>query len=186
MPGGDDLPADFQNRLFAVPQEEKIEKVGQGFRVQRTGASPDDQGISFSPLSRAQRDAGQVQDIEDPGVIEFILEGKTKDVELSQGTGRFQGAEGEALLPEELFHVRPGGKSTFAGHRGVFVQEVIENLNPKVGHPHLVYVRKGKGKLQFYPVWVFDHRVQLSADVSGRPGNFEQIFWFHDAILTFD
>jgi hypothetical protein len=137
-------------------------------------------------LSRSQRDAGQVQDIEDPGVIEFILEGKTKDVELSQGTGRFQGAEGEALLPEELFHVRPGSKSTFAGHLGGFVQEVLENLKAEVGHPHLVHIREGKGKLQLHPVWVFDDRIQLSADVSRGLGNFEQIFWFHAAILTFD
>jgi hypothetical protein len=186
IPGGDDPAADFQHRLFAVPQEKEIKEVGQGLRVQGTGPPPDDQRISDSPLSRAQGNPGQVQDIEDPGVIELILEGKTEDVELSQGAGGFQGTEGESLFPEEVFHVRPGDKNTFTGYLGDFVQKVIENLKTKMGHSHFVHIREGKGKLQLHPVRVLEDRVYLSPDVPRGLGDPEKVFLIHRFILTFD
>ena len=74
-----------------------------------------------------------------------MLEAETDDVEISQGPAGFHGAEGQPSIPQFFLQVYPGTKGPFRGQPVVVVEDVIEDLKSRMGHPYFVDVRKTQG-----------------------------------------
>jgi len=86
---------------------------------------------------------------------------------------------------EELFHIGPGGKDPLAKNIRLPVQDMIENLETDMGHPHFVYVGKGEGKFQTNAIGILPDRIYFATQVSGGLGDFKEIVAVHAKILTF-
>jgi hypothetical protein len=181
---GGGFPADLQNRFLAVPEEKGVEEVGQRLGVQGAGPAADDQRKIRSPLRGPERDARQIEDVQDAGIVEFVLEGEPEDVEIPEGESGFEGPEREAAVPEVLLHVRPGGKDPFAGDVRAFVEDMVEDLESDMGHAHFVNVREGEGEFEANPGEILDDGVEFPAGVPGGLGDFQKVVLIHKKILA--
>jgi hypothetical protein len=58
--------------------------------------------------------------------------------------------EGHAALAHEGFHVGPGAEDALGEQVAVFVDDVVEDHQPQVGHADVVDVGKGQGDFEVY------------------------------------
>ena len=72
------------------------------------------------------------------------------------------------LFPHHLVQIRPRGIHTFAPHILPAVEHIIKDLDTEMGHADLVYVRKAHRETDIHLAFVFHHRVDLAADITGR------------------
>jgi hypothetical protein len=125
-----------------------------------------------------------VQDVQNAGIVELILQGEANKVKIFQGQGGFQGGEGKGSILEKLFHIGPGCESSFTGDLARLVENVVEDLKTEMGHSHLVDIRKGEGEFEADPAQILHHGVHLPAKVSGGFGNSKKVVFIHKKILT--
>ena len=81
LPRGDHL-GDLADHLLAVAQHDEVEEVGEGLGVVGAVASGADQRVGAGPASCVQRDAGQVEAVQDVRVDELCRKVEGDDVEL--------------------------------------------------------------------------------------------------------
>src|SRR3989338_5761642 len=76
----------LETGLFAIPNQEGIEKIGHGFRIEGIIAPTNHQGIFFSSILGVKRKSGQIQEGQDIGIGQFIRKGDAQDVKWRRGT----------------------------------------------------------------------------------------------------
>ncbi len=81
---------DLRQGLFAVPQQNGIEKIGHRLGVEGAGAAADHQGMFRPTLRRPQRQAGQVEDGQNVAVAKLIGQADPQQIEIGQGAPRLQ------------------------------------------------------------------------------------------------
>src|SRR3989338_4033789 len=147
----------LETGLFAIPNQEGIEKIGHGFRIEGIIAPTNHQGIFFSSILGVKRKSGQIQEGQDIGIGQFIRKGDAQDVKLAKGNLGFKRDQGEFLLAKKLLKIQPGGKNPFSEHVGVAIEEMIEDLNPDIAHPDLIgiWVTEGNFEIDVRPIFFY-------------------------------
>src|SRR5262249_17480877 len=82
--------------LLAVADDENVNERGEQFRVLSTGAAAYYKGVADAAILGVQRDAAQVEHIEDVGVTNLVLQAEADHIELAQRRERLQRVEGQA------------------------------------------------------------------------------------------
>ena len=73
---------------------------------------------------------------------------------------------------EDRLEVGPGGVGPVAGPGGTAVDQLVEDLRPRVAHPDLVGVRKGEAERELGGGQLLAHGVPLEAEIA--PGPFDR------------
>jgi hypothetical protein len=89
----------------------------------------------------------EVEHIKDIRETKFILEGETQYVKVMKRGGRFERRKRKASLSHDPLHINPRGKNSFAGHPFFSIEDMIEDLNPEMGHSHFIDI--GKSQAEF-------------------------------------
>lgn len=173
FPGDDRIGQDLR-RFFRFAQEKDVDVIGQGFGVVGTGTAGCHQGHVVAAVFGKERDAGQIEHVEDVGKAHFVLERKADHIEVAYRRLRFQGKERIALAAHDFFHIRPGRVDPFGCHIGPFIEERIEDAQAQMAHGDFVDVRETIGNGQFDGIVVLDDAVPFAADVAGRLADFAQ------------
>ena len=75
--------------MFAVAKDDRIEEVGDGFAAVGDGAAADYERFVVVAVGGAEGDPGEVEQVEDIAVGEFVLEGDAEDVEFADPAAGF-------------------------------------------------------------------------------------------------
>jgi hypothetical protein len=108
------------------------------------------------------------------------LEGKSQDIKILEGETRFQRGEKAAAGPENLLHIAPGRVNPFRPRVRPGIQNLIEDLETRMGHPDLIRVGKGQSDLHIDTTKILADRVDFISYVAGRPRNAADPFIHHD------
>ena len=103
--------ADLGQNLFAVADHEQIDEPAIGSGFGRAWAPGDHQRMVPGPLGGNQGNPTQVEDRQDVGAAEVVLEGQAEHVELRQRGKRLQAVQGQPMLAERLLHVPAGANA---------------------------------------------------------------------------
>jgi len=157
---------DFRQDFLGLAQHHKIKNPSQGFGIVRTGPARHHPRHSLPPVLRCRGNARQIQDSQDVGVAELVLETETDEVESLQGHPRFQSAQGFPRFPEFGLEVGPGGIDPVRDDSLQPVQEMVEETESQVAHPDFIHIGKsqreaGRGFLETLPTGV-----DLAAEVT--------------------
>jgi hypothetical protein len=115
-----------------------------------------------------QRDAGQVERLEQVGVAELGGQRHSEHVELDDRPVPVDGELRDAALPHEPGEVRPDGVRALSQYPVAFVQDLVEDLYALVGQPNLVRVGVHQRPAHLGGVPVLDRGVELPAHVLDR------------------
>jgi len=129
---------DLDDRLLPFSDEDGVEEVGEGLRVDGAGAAADDEWVAVGPVRRPERHAGQVEHCQHVGVGELVGQCDADGVELAQGSPGLKAGQGQVAGPELLLHVRPRCEGALGEEVLVGVEDMVENLEPQMGHPDIV------------------------------------------------
>ena len=167
LPLPDDL-VDLPDDLFTFTEHRQIDEIGQRFGIERRVATHDHERILRSPLGGADRDARQVQAVEEVGVHQLRREVERHDVEI---TRRPVGVDREVrhpVAPQQLLEIGPGRVGPLGHCIVTLVEDLVQDLQTLVGQPDLVGVgiRQQPAHLA-RPVRRFDGPI-LATDVPGR------------------
>jgi len=168
FPGRQHHGGDLRDHLLALADDEGIEKGSHGKRVERAGSPGNHDGIPVAPVPRAQGDSPEVEHGQDVRVGQLVLQREPDKVESRERRARLEGREPQPAGAQPGLHVRPWGVDALGTDVRVGVQDGVEDLEPQVGHPHLVGVGKGQGDAQAASGAVPARRVGLAADVAAR------------------
>ena len=79
-------------------------------------------------VGRAQSQTGKIQDVEHPGEVQLVLQGKTHDIEDIERARALQCEQRQATAAQLCLHVEPRRKHALAGDARRLVEQRIENL----------------------------------------------------------
>jgi hypothetical protein len=139
----DHLIADFQDDFLAIPDDDGIEEISHGFRIEDRRTPCNNERESLIPVLGEKRNTTQVEHIEDVGETKFILEGKTQYIKLMKRSRGFEGRKRTVLLSHDPLHINPRGEGSFAAHPFFSIEDMIKDLNPEMGHPYFINIGKG-------------------------------------------
>jgi hypothetical protein len=94
------------------------------------------------------------------------LQGKTHQIKGLQGSTGFKGGKADAVTAHPVFHVGPGGKTTFGDDVVFSVQYFIQDLDTQMRHSDFVSIGEGKGNAEPAGIAIFVDGIDLSADVA--------------------
>ena len=135
-PGGEQI-GDARDQPLAVAESEDVHERRQGRRVHaRDVAADQQQRVALVAILAPHRDARGLERAQDVDDVHFPRERPGDQPEIRQRRARLEGDRGFALLVEE----------PLAGEIRDPVEEAIDPLEPEVGHPDLVGVRKAEGQ----------------------------------------
>ncbi len=129
---------------------------------------------SVAPRSRADRQPGEVEEVEDVGVDELRREVEGQDVEARGGEVVLEGEEGDAGLAHGRLHVDPGGVRALGERIVALVQDLVEDLEALVRQADLVGVRVEEQPGDRAGSVLGGLRSELAADVAGRFRNLRE------------
>ena len=138
---------------------------GLGVDGRRTTAAND--GEAVVPIFGVEGDARRFHHVQNTGKQHFVLHGKTHHIKITEGLFCFQTHQGDIVLLQKSAEVKRGGKAPLAHDVFLIIQNVIKDLQTKVGHPDFVQVGHTNAKTH---VARFFHvgRVVLAAAVARR------------------
>ena len=163
---GPDL-ADARQHFLAVAEHEQVDETGQRLRVEGARPAGDHQRMRERPILRVKGHPAQVENREQVGRTEVVLQCEPKDVEVGQGSCRLQARQRQPLMTQAVFHVASGGEYPFAGPVGQGVHRGVKHLEAVVAHADFVAVGKGQAELAPELAAVLHYGVELSAHILG-------------------
>ncbi len=135
--------ADLQNGLLAVSDHHDVKKIRYRLGVGCTWPACNNQGEFIPSVPRPDRNTGEIEHVQNVGVAQLVLKGKTQDIKLPQGARRLQRRQRDPSGPHETLHVGPWGKDPFRGDLLCPIEDVVKDLQSQMGHAHLIHIRKG-------------------------------------------
>ena len=157
---------DLQVHLFALAEEENVEKVRQRLRIAGTGTTGHHQRIALITVSGAQRHAGQLQHVQNGGEAHLVLQGKADKIKITDGIVTLQTKQRDMILQHQRFHILVGSKYALAPHVGLIVKLTVENLHAQVGHTYLIQIRETKSKTHSDIFFILHHAVQFATGIT--------------------
>ena len=131
---------------LSLPDIEEVKKASDRLRVVGAGPAPDHDRVAVGPVRRMKRDPGQVQHLQDVGIAELKLERKAQEIKDPHRILGFQGKQRDVVVPQQPVHIRPGRKNALTPGVLPPVEQLIQDLDPQVGHADLIHIRKAHGK----------------------------------------
>ena len=142
----------------------KKSAIGSGLAVQ--GPPPRTIGSVSRAVPLPHGQAGQVEHVQDVRVVQLRLEREAEHVEVRRRGEGLRREEGDAALAHLRLEVHPGRVHALAGELLAAVDELVEDLQPRVAHADLVGVREREGERHGCPRQVLARDVPLQADVT--------------------
>lgn len=96
--------------------------------------------VLVGAVHRVQRDARQVQRSEQVGVAHLAGEADPEDVEGGERPVGVHGEVRDPVLAHEFLQVGPDRVGAFGEYTLAFVEDLVEDLDPLVGHANLIGV----------------------------------------------
>ncbi len=159
---------EHRQRLLGVADEERVEEVRDRLRVRRAGSAAEDDRIGLAPVALPHRQPGEIQHVEDVRVVELRLEREAQDVEVRDRRERLRREERNPVLAHPLLEIHPWRIDPLAGEVLPAVDDLVEDLQPRVAHPDLVGVGEGERQGHRGLREVLAGDVALEADVPAR------------------
>lgn len=160
--------------LFSIANDEDVDEVAHGFWIDRRRSAGKNQRIIHCPIDTMQWNTSEIQNRENVGKRQFILQRKTEDIEFSERRKRFERIEGQVMLSQGMFHIGIGSEDTFARPVGLPVHESIEQLQSIVAHSDSIDIGKSEAESSLDGVFWFDNASEFSADVLPRQIDFRE------------
>ena len=167
LPRLDDV-GDVADHLLAVTEDGGVDEVADRLRVERGVPTGDDDRVGLVAVLREDRDARQVEGLEQVGVAQFGGEADAEQVEVADGAVAVDGELRDAVLAHEGGEVRPDGVGALGQGVGALVEHLVQDHQALVGQPHLVGVGIHQRPVHGGVVPRFDLGVELTADVLDR------------------
>ena len=131
--------------------------------------------MRVAAIRRAERDLRQVDHRQHVGVGKLVLEREADEVEFVRGRARLERVEGNPLRPHELLHVAPRREAELGERVRALVHDVVEDLDPEIGHPDLVEIREAEERLRLDRVGILAGGMEEAARIPTRLGHDRQI-----------
>ena len=125
-------------------------------------------GWRLVAVDGVDRDAGEVERLEQVGVAELGGEADAEQVEVADGAVAVDGELRDAVLAHEAGEVGPDGVGALGQGVGALVEHLVQDHQALVGQPHLVGVGVHQRPVDGGVVPGLDLGVQLTADVLDR------------------
>jgi hypothetical protein len=127
-----------------------------------------DDRVGLVAVDRVQRDAGEVEGLEQVGVAELGGEADAQQVEVGDRAVGVDGELADAVLAHQGGEVGPDGVGALGQGVGPLVEHLVQDHQALVGQPDLVGVGVHQRPVDGDVVPRLDLRVQLAADVLDR------------------
>ena len=150
------------------PRTAQSTKSRDRLGVERGVPAGDDDGVGLVPVRREDRDAGEVERLEQVRVAELGGEADAEQVEVADGAVAVDGELRDAVLPHQPGQVRPDGVGALGEGVGALVEHLVQDHQALVGQPDLVGVGVHERPVHGDVVPRLDLGVQLTADVLDR------------------
>ncbi len=131
-------------------------------------APGNDKRISGGTVGGADGNPCQVEQVESISVEGLVGKREPDEVERRQRVFGLKRIEGDIAGAHELFHVHPGGVGALGQGVGTLVDQVVEDLQAKVGDADIVDIGKDKGDPGGNGRPIFDYHVQFATHVPAR------------------
>ena len=158
----------LQRADLAVADGESIDEVMQRFRIERARTARDDDGILPGAILAVQRDAGQIENLQDVGVAHLVLERDAQHVEAAHGRPCLDGKERHSLLAHQIRHIHPRHEHALAERIVPFVDDIVQDAGAEVRHAHLIHIRKRKRIADRDRCRILEYGVHFAAHVARR------------------
>ena len=166
--------ADFRQQLLPVAEGDEIEEVGVGLGIRGGGlATGKDKRLGLGVVERQvgtlpgpDRQADQIQHLQDVGGAKLIAETEAEDVEGAQATTALHGKQRCARAAQALGQIRTRQIGAITELAGQLIEDSIENDVAEVAGAHLVELRIGERPAHLRPIPVLVHGAQLIAQVA--------------------
>ena len=130
--------------------------------------------VVVAAVDGVQRDAGEVEGVEQVGVAQLGGEADPEEVEGAHRPVAVDGELRDAVLAHHLLHVGPHGVGALGQHPVTLVEHLVEDLHALVGQPDLVGVGIHQRPPDVDRLPVLEGRVELATDVLDRLGDRRQ------------
>ena len=166
--------AELLDYLFPVPDHETVDERRQGLRVHRAETARDHDRIVLA----------EVDHREHVGVRELVLEREADQIELPGRRARLERVERQPLRAHQALHVAPRREAKLGDPVGAPVDDVVEDLEPEVGHPDLVEVGETKQEANAGLGGILPRRVEKASRVPTRLRHERQVCFIQKAELV--
>ena len=95
-------------------------------------------------IGRAQRQAGQIEHVEDVGVELLVGQAEADHVEVGQSMAGFEAIERHIGRAQFCLHVDPWRVDSLGQHVRPLVDQIVQDGKPQVAHAEVVDVGKGQ------------------------------------------
>ena len=172
-PGAQHL-VDLTDGFLAIAQDEGVDEVGQWLGIEGTVAAGHDEGVGTPAVGPAEREARQVDQVQDVRVDQLRREVEGEHVEDGGGQVLLDAEEGHARRSHGGLHVDPGCVGPLGQRVGTLVEDLVEDLQTLVGQPDLVGVRVDQEPGHPSGAMLGAHCPLLASDIAGRFGDIGQ------------
>ncbi len=159
---------DLGDDLFAVAEHDQVDEVGDRLRVVGAVAPHHDERVLGPSVGGTDRDARQVDAVEEVRVGELGRQVEAQQVELAGGAVRVDREEREPPVAHERLEVDPRCVGALGEGVVALVQDLVEDLQTLVGQADLVGVGVDEQPPDVALAGLGTLRTVLQADVARR------------------
>ena len=167
-PGAEEQVGDLEDHLLTVAEHDGVEEVGHRLGVEGAGTAAQHERVGVVPVRGPERQSRQVEHGENVGVAEFVRQGDAEHVVAAQADPRLEGEERQPGAAQGRLHVDIRGVGAVRHHMLAGVEQVIEDLQPLVGHADLVEVGEDETEAEVVGRDPAAHGVEFAADILTR------------------
>ena len=133
--------AGLEPRFLALADEAGIEDGRVRLRVVHRGTAGDDDGVVFASVGRQQRNASEVESLEEVRHRHLVRHMQADDIKRSDRRCTLEREQRNARLAHSVTHIGPRHIATLAGDALGLVKDVVEDGDALVGQTDLVHIR---------------------------------------------
>jgi hypothetical protein len=158
--------ADFNNRFLAVPYDAGINKIGDRFRIAHAGSAGDNDRVAQASVAAVEGEIGEIEHIQHVRAMQFVLDRKPQPIGLPERRKVFEAVERNSCGAHPVLGIGPGVKTAGSRPGRVFINYMVQNLQPEMGHANVVKIRKAEYAPQIHRRKIFYNDIQLGAHIA--------------------
>ena len=134
-----DIKTDYLGQhLLTLAYIEEVKKIRYRFGIVRAGTAAYHERHIIGAVCCAQRQAREIEHIEDIGIAHLILEGESDKIELRYRISALVRPERYLMLAHLLLHVHPRSIHTLTPDIILAVERTVKDADTEVRHSYLV------------------------------------------------
>jgi hypothetical protein len=157
---------DLSDHVLAVAEHDGVQERRQRLGVEGARAARDHDRVVRSAVGGPQGNPAQVQDREEVGVGELVLQAEPHHVEVAHGEVILEGDQRQPARAQERLQIGPGRVDPLRRHVRTSVQDVVQDLQADVRLRDLVDLGERQREAHGTLVQVLAHRPPLVAQVT--------------------